>query len=99
MLERRLYSIIDWWLLIAIVAVSAIGMMMIYSTTYDETSQLVSNKLMTQGYALIVGLIAFSFFMLVNWIKTSSKSLSCVFISSKVILRLSNFSNIFFSFV
>ena len=67
MLERRLYSLIDWWLLIAIVAVSAIGMMMIYSTTYDETSQMVSNKLMTQGYALIVGLIAFSFFMFVDY--------------------------------
>ena len=67
MLERRLYSLIDWWLLAAIVAVSAIGMMMIYSTTYDETSQLVSNKLMTQGYALVGGLIAFSFFMFLDY--------------------------------
>ena len=67
MLERRLYSLIDWWLLTAIVAVSAIGMMMIYSTTYDETSQLVGSKLMTQGYALVVGLIAFSFFMFVDY--------------------------------
>jgi len=67
MLERRLYSLIDWWLLAAIVAVSAIGMMMIYSTTYDETSQLVSNKLITQGYALVAGLIAFSFFMFLDY--------------------------------
>ena len=37
MFERRLYYHIDWALLVAILALCALGVVMIYSTTADPT--------------------------------------------------------------
>ena len=39
MFERRLYYYIDWALLAAILALCALGVTMIYSTTSDPTRQ------------------------------------------------------------
>jgi rod shape determining protein RodA len=60
MLERRLYFHIDWALLTAILAIVAIGIAMIYSTTYVVTADggHAGPQVRTQVYALVLGLIA-----------------------------------------
>jgi rod shape determining protein RodA len=55
--ERRLYYHIDWALVAAILALCAIGIAMIYSTTYDPTRG-TSRMWITQLYAIVIGLVA-----------------------------------------
>jgi rod shape determining protein RodA len=57
MFERRLYFHIDWALLLAVLALCAIGVVMIYSTTFDPTKG-TSHLYVTQLYAIVIGLIA-----------------------------------------
>ena len=57
MFERRLYYHIDWALLAAILALCAIGVAMIFSTTADPTRG-VSHLYVTQIYAIVLGLAA-----------------------------------------
>src|SRR5438552_2655162 len=52
MFERRLYYHIDWALLVAILALCALGVAMIYSTTLRTTSHMH----ITQLYAIVLGL-------------------------------------------
>ena len=63
MFERRLYHHIDWALLIAIVSLCALGVVMIYSTTWDPTKG-TSRLYVTQLYAIALGGVA----MLASWI-------------------------------
>lgn len=60
MFERRLYHHIDWPLVAAVLLLSAIGVAMIYSATYDPTpgKQRVGPQFFTQLYALAIGLVA-----------------------------------------
>jgi rod shape determining protein RodA len=55
MFERRLYYHIDWALVAAIVALCALGVAMIYSTTADPTRD-TSRLYVTQLYAIVIGL-------------------------------------------
>jgi rod shape determining protein RodA len=55
MFERRLYHHIDWALVIAMLALCALGLMMIDSTTSDPTHPM-SRLVMTQIYAVIIGI-------------------------------------------
>ncbi len=57
MFERRLYFHVDWLLLGAVVLLSAIGVAMIYSVTTPPGAR-ASGQVMTQMYALGLGLIA-----------------------------------------
>jgi rod shape determining protein RodA len=57
MFERRLYYHIDWALLIAILALCALGVIMIFSTTSDPTRG-TSRMYVTQLYAIALGLCA-----------------------------------------
>src|SRR5215471_7274092 len=57
MFERRLYFHIDWALLLAVLALCAIGVVMIYSTTFDPTRG-TSHLYVTQLYAIVIGLAA-----------------------------------------
>jgi len=57
MFERRLYFHVDWALVIAILALCALGVLMIYSTTYDPTRG-TSRMYLTQLYAIAIGLVA-----------------------------------------
>jgi rod shape determining protein RodA len=57
MFERRLYHHIDWALLIAVLALCALGVAMIYSTSSDPTRGN-SNLYVTQLYAIALGLFA-----------------------------------------
>ena len=58
MLDRRLYAHIDWWLVTAILTTSTIGLVMIYSTTYEPTTGRVGPQLSRQLVALGIGLVA-----------------------------------------
>jgi rod shape determining protein RodA len=53
--ERRLYFHIDWWLVIAMLALCALGVVMIYSSTVDPTRGN-SRLYITQMYAIAIGL-------------------------------------------
>jgi len=57
MFERRLYFHIDWALVAAILALCAIGMVMIYSTTAEQGGG-ASKLFVTQLYAIVLGLCA-----------------------------------------
>ena len=74
MLERRLYRHIDWLLVGALVLLCAIGVAMIYSTTYDPTAGAVGPQVSIQLGALGIGLVAFIIMLSVDyrWLSDSS---------------------------
>ena len=65
MFERRLYFHVDWLLLAAIAAITAIGIAMIYSTTYVTLPDggHAGSQVRTQVYALVIGIVAFLLFL------------------------------------
>ncbi len=67
MLERRLYRHIDWLLLLAVLVLCVIGVVMIYSTTYDPTTGLAGSQVSTQLWALGLGLIGFIVMLSVDY--------------------------------
>jgi len=67
MLERRLYRHIDWLLLLAIGALCAIGVTMIYSTTYDPTTGSAGSEVSTQLLALGLGLVGLAIILSVDY--------------------------------
>jgi rod shape determining protein RodA len=69
MFERRLYFHIDWLLVAAVVALSLIGVAMIYSTTYvtTPTGSHPGPQPMTQLYALGLGVIALLVCLMVDY--------------------------------
>ena len=73
MFERRLYHHIDWALLGAIVALCAIGVVMIYSTTSDPTRG-ASHLYLTQIYAIAIGLGAMAFVLAFDYRTFTDKS-------------------------
>ena len=74
MLERRLYRHIDWLLLGAVVLLCALGVTMIYSTTYDPAADAGGSQVSTQLWALGIGLVAFIIMLSVDyrWFSDSS---------------------------
>jgi rod shape determining protein RodA len=73
MFERRLYYYIDWALLAAVLALCALGVVMIDATTADPTrgnSQLV----VTQLYAIVIGLGAMVFMLALDYRTFTDKS-------------------------
>ena len=73
MFERRLYYHIDWALVIAVLALCALGVAMIYSTTADPT-RAASRMSMTQMYAIVIGLGAMLFMMTLDYRTFTDKS-------------------------
>ena len=73
MFERRLYYHIDWALLIAIVALCALGVVMIYSTTSDPT-RAASHMHVTQIYAIVLGLGVMVFMLTLDYRTFTDKS-------------------------
>lgn len=69
MFERRLYFHIDWLLLGAVLLLSAVGIAMIYSTTYVTTTSggHPGTQPFTQFYALGIGVVALLVCMLVDY--------------------------------
>jgi rod shape determining protein RodA len=58
MFERRLYFHIDWLLLAAVLLLAGIGLVMIYSTTYDVVRERVGLEFYKQLYAVMIGVVA-----------------------------------------
>src|SRR5919198_3742914 len=73
MFERRLYYHIDWALVIAIVALCALGVLMIYSTTFDPTRG-TSRMYVTQLYAIVIGMGALVFMLSIDYRTFTDKS-------------------------
>jgi len=73
MFERRLYFHIDWALVIAILALCALGVIMIFSTTADPTRG-TSHMYVTQLYAIALGLGAMLVIMTLDYRALSDKS-------------------------
>jgi rod shape determining protein RodA len=73
MFERRLYHHIDWGLLIAILALCGMGVVMIYSTTFDPTRGM-SRLYITQLYAIVIGLAAMIFMLTLDYRTFTDKS-------------------------
>jgi rod shape determining protein RodA len=71
--ERRLYHHIDWALLIAIIALCALGVAMILSTTSDPTRGN-THLYVTQLYAIGLGLIAMVFTLTLDYRTFTDKS-------------------------
>ena len=74
MLERRLYRHIDWLLVGALLLVSAVGVTMIYSATFDPSTGGAGREMSTQLSALGLGLVAFIVMLAVDyrWFADSS---------------------------
>ncbi|HEX9481932.1 MAG TPA: FtsW/RodA/SpoVE family cell cycle protein, partial [Solirubrobacteraceae bacterium] len=77
MFERRLYFHIDWLLFGAVVLLSAIGVAMVYSTTYITTATggRAASQVWTQSYALALGLIALLICLAVDYRMLAEHSL------------------------
>ena len=73
MFERRLYYHIDWALLIALLALCALGVAMIYSTTADPTRAM-SRMYITQLYAIVLGLGAMVLMLTLDYNTFTDKS-------------------------
>jgi rod shape determining protein RodA len=73
MFERRLYYHIDWTLVIAVVALCTLGVLMIYSTTFDPTRG-TSRMYVTQLYAIIIGMGALVFMLSIDYRTFTDKS-------------------------
>jgi len=70
--ERRLYYHIDWALVIAILALCALGVAMIYSTTYDPARP--GRMHITQLYAIVLGLGAMLVMLTIDYRAFTDKS-------------------------
>jgi len=73
MFERRLYYHIDWALVTAIIALCSLGVLMIYSTTFDPTRG-TSRMYATQLYAIIIGMGALVFMLSIDYRTFTDKS-------------------------
>ena len=69
MIERRLYTHVDGKLLSAIVLLSLMGLVMIFSTTYDAVTEQVGSQFYRQLGALLIGLVAVVFHSLANFLQ------------------------------
>jgi rod shape determining protein RodA len=77
MFERRLYFHIDWLLVGAVLLLSAVGVAMIYSTTYvvTPTGGHPGTQPVTQLYALGIGLVALLVCLAIDYRKLAEHSL------------------------
>src|SRR5882757_10563319 len=73
MFERRLYHHVDWALVIAMLALCALGVVMINSTTADPTRSM-SRMYITQIYAILLGLCAMGFMLTLDYRTFTDKS-------------------------
>jgi len=71
--ERRLYYHIDWALVVALLALCALGVAMIFSTTADPTRAM-SRMYVTQLYAIVLGLGALVFMLTLDYRTFTDKS-------------------------
>jgi len=75
MFERRLYFHIDWLLLGAVLMIVAMGLTMIYSTTYHYQTGVPGREFWTQLYALGIGLVALVVCLTIDYRMLAEQSL------------------------
>ncbi len=75
MFERRLYHHVDWLMLASVVLLCGIGAAMIYSTTFDPTTQRIGAQFQIQLYAVAVGLVALFICLAVDYRAFAGSSL------------------------
>jgi len=92
MFERRLYYHIDWALLVAVVALCALGVVMIYSTTSDPTRG-TSHLFVTQLYAIALGLGAMLVTLTLDYRTLSDKSHLLYFVLCGLLVYVMFFGN------
>jgi rod shape determining protein RodA len=85
MLERRLYRHIDWLLVGALVLLCAIGVTMVFSTTYDPRTGAAGLEVSKQLLALGIGLVAFIVMLSVDYRWFSDSSVT-IFVGLLVLL-------------
>jgi rod shape determining protein RodA len=73
MFERRLYHHIDWALVIAMIALCALGVVTIYSATFDPTRG-ASHRYVVQVYAIVIGLAAMLVMLALDYRTFTDKS-------------------------
>jgi rod shape determining protein RodA len=73
--ERRMYHHLDWLLLGAVLCITSIGLAMIYSTTVNPMTGRVSPQFLTQGYAIVLGLIAMGVCLAIDYRRLCEHSL------------------------
>ena len=76
MFERRLFYHVDWALVAAVLMLSAVGLAMIYSTTYDAVRGRVGPQFSTQLYAILIGLFALFLCLVVDYRALAEHSLA-----------------------
>jgi rod shape determining protein RodA len=74
MLERRLYAHIDWLLVAAVLLLSGIGVVLVYSTTGNSPRPEVARLFSTQIYALLIGGLAMMVCMAVDYRSLADKA-------------------------
>ena len=67
MFEQRLYKHLDWSLLAAVLTLCAVGLLMIYSTTYDPIRARVGREFYTQLSAMGIGLVAMTVVLFIDY--------------------------------
>jgi rod shape determining protein RodA len=73
--EKRLFFHFDWLLFAAVLAIVGVGLAMIYSTTYNTMLDQAGPQVRTQFYALVIGLVAFLVFLLLDYRMLAEHSL------------------------
>lgn len=76
MFERRLHLHLDWLLLAAVVLLTGIGLVMIYSTTYDVVHGRVGAEFYRQLYAALLGLGALAVCLAIDYRTLAEYSLA-----------------------
>jgi rod shape determining protein RodA len=67
MFEQRLYKHLDWSLLGAVLMLCTVGLVMIYSTTYDPIRDRVGREFYTQLSAMGLGLVAMGLVLFIDY--------------------------------
>ncbi len=85
MFERRLHRHIDWLLLAAVLLLAGIGLVMIYSTTYDVMQGRVGAEFYKQLYAALLGVAALAVCLAIDYRTLAEYSL-VVFVAIALLL-------------
>ena len=73
--ERRLSAHLDWPLLLAVLAITLVGLATIYSVTWDFRNNQPGSQFWTQVYAIPVGLVALGVCLVVDYRSLAQRSL------------------------
>src|SRR3954468_15577781 len=84
MFERRLYYNIDWALLLAVLAICALGVATIYSATFDPNRG-PSGRYLVQIYAIGIGIVAMLVTLSLDYRTFTDKS-HLIFLATLVLL-------------